>query len=104
MKTEDEHIELTEEEEIELMSACGMTNSEMAIALGYNKAEFVEKALDPTSIVYHSILKGKLVSEVKIAGALKRLAEMGNITAVQQFDKHLEKKGLAQIKKKIWFG
>lgn len=100
---ENELPALSTEEEIEQMAACGMVNSEMALILGVSKKEFNKQANTPDTKYFNAIKKGKLWSELQVSQALQRLAEVGNITGVQQFEKRLKAKRLQQLKERIYY-
>ncbi len=99
-----EEVLLTEEEEIARMAACGFTNSEMALQLGYNKLEFKIEAETVNSKIWTAIQAGKLQSEFLLIDKQRQLAESGNITAAQTFLKIKEAKDILAIKNRIWFG
>ena len=98
--------DMTLEEQIEIVAGCNYTLQEMAIYFSevINPKEFLRKAEDPDSIVYLAIQRGILKTEFAISAQQKALAESGNITAVQTFEKIRERKSIQQIKNKIWFG
>ncbi len=95
---------LTEEEEIARMAACGFTNREMALQLGYEYGEFKMAAETKDSDIWTAIQAGKLQSEFLVTDKQRQLAESGNITAAQTFLKIKEAKEILAIKNRIWFG
>lgn len=99
-----EPVELTEEEEIARMAACGFTNGEMALQLGYVYGEFKMAAETKDSDIWTAIQAGKLKSEFTLIDKQRQLAESGNITAVQIFQNVLKKKKIQQLKDQIYFG
>lgn len=99
-----EPLQLTEEEEISRMSACGFTVREMALQLGYVYGEFKMQAETIDSDIWRAIQAGKLMSDFTVIDKQRQLAESGNITAVQIFNNVKEEKRIEQIKNKIWFG
>lgn len=101
---EEEEIFLTEEEEIQRMAACGFTNRQMALQLGYQYGAFKHEAETVDSDIWTAIEAGKLQSEFAVIDKQRQLAESGNITAVQIFNNVKEQKRLEQIKNRIWFG
>jgi len=102
-KDEEEEI-LTEEEEIARMAACGFTNTEMALALGYDVKAFKALAEEVDSKIWTAIAAGKLQSDFAVIEKQRQLAESGNITAVQIFDKLTKSKKAQQLKERIYFG
>ena len=99
-----EKANLSMEEEVELMSSCGFTNSEMASYLKLSKNQFLSQALSEGTKIYEAILRGRLKTEISITQKQKDLAEAGNITAVQIFEKRLFQKKLQQFKEQIYLG
>jgi len=104
MAKDKEKEELTEEEEIARMAACGFTNTEMALALGYDVKAFKALAEEVDSKIWTAIAAGKLQSEFNVMDKQRLLAESGNITAAQTFQKMKEAKDVASVKNRIWFG
>lgn len=100
--TKDELI--SDQDEIARMAAAGFTTSEIAVALGYDKKAFARLAAIEDSVIWCSINRGKMQSEFTIAEKQKELAEAGNITAVQIFEKMKAKKQLEELRNRIWFG
>tara|TARA_R100000306_G_C4366839_1_gene138063 strand:+ start:110 stop:433 length:324 start_codon:yes stop_codon:yes gene_type:complete len=101
---EKEIAPLSEEEEISRMAACGFTNTEMALALGYDVKAFKALAEEVDSKIWTAIQAGKLQSEFMLIDKQRQLAESGNITAAQTFLKIKEAKDVLAIKNRIWFG
>ena len=97
-------MEMTLEQEVEMMASCGMTISEMALVLGVALKTFKAQALSSGSKIANAILAGELRTEVAITTQQKLLAESGNITAVQVFEKRLDKKETQKIKERLFYG
>jgi len=96
--------ELSDEEMIQRMAACGFTNREMALQLGIEYGEFKMQAETKESDFWTAIQAGKLQSEFMLVDKQRQLAESGNITAAQTFLKIKEAKDILAIKNRIWFG
>lgn len=96
--------ELSLEEQVEIMAGCNYTPTEMAIYLNVAKKPFIAQANTPDTKIWLAIQRGKLKTELNISAQQKTLAESGNITAVQVFEKIRERKRTEEIKNKIWFG
>jgi len=94
---------LTLEEEVVQMASCGLTLSEMASYLCISKKQFKAQAETPDSKIYNAILKGKLMTEIAITSQQKVLAESGNITAVQVFEKRMESKETQELKERLFY-
>lgn len=94
------------EEQIEIAAGCNYTVSEMALYFSevMGKEQFLRKAEDENSIVWLAIQRGRLKTEMAISAQQKLLAETGNITAVQTFEKIKRRKEVEAIKNRIWFG
>ena len=101
---ETEVAELTLEQEVERMAACGMTHTEMALCLDLSKKQFISQATTPDTKIWLAIKKGQLGSEMEITYKQQQLAASGNITAVQVYEKLMFKKKLQQLKEQIYFG
>jgi len=101
---EKEIAPLSEEEEISRMAACGFTHTEMALALGYDVKAFKVLAAEVDSKIWTAIQAGKLQSEFLLIDKQRQLAESGNITAVQIFEKLAKKKKVQELKEQIYFG
>jgi hypothetical protein len=99
---EEKHLSL--EEEVEQLAACNYTPAEMAIYLNVEKKLFVKQATTPDTKIWLAIQRGKLRTDYNISLKQKELAEAGNITAVQVFEKIKEAKRVEELKNKIWFG
>jgi len=97
-------IELTLEQEVEMMASCGITISEMALVLGLSPKQFRAQAESLGSKVSNAILAGQLRTEISITTQQKLLAESGNITAVQVFEKRLDRKETQELKERLFYG
>lgn len=94
---------LTLIEEVELMAACNYTPTEMALYLNYDKKAFKRQLEQEGTKINEAYRRGKLKSEFQISLQQKALAEAGNITAVQVFEKIRERKDTEILRNKIWF-
>lgn len=94
------------EEQVETVAGCNFSLTEMALYFSevVSQEQFLQKANDPDSLIYLAIQRGRLKTEFNIAAQQKLLAETGNSTAVQIFEKITERKRVEEIKNKIWFG
>lgn len=98
--------DITFEEQVAMLAGCNYTVKEMSVYFSEvtSPKQFIEKANDPTSIIYLAIQRGKLKTGFQIANQQRALAESGNITAVQVFEKLKESKKVEEVINKIWFG
>lgn len=96
--------ELSIEEQIEAMAANGNTFTEMAVILGLSRNQFAAQAEMEGTKYNLAIKRGILKSEYLQANALRSLAETGNITGKQEFNKHIKAKNLQKLRERIYYG
>lgn len=95
---------MSEIDQIELMAANDFTIRQMALQLGFDFAAFKELAETEDSDYWLAIRRGRLRTEFNITDKQRQLAESGNITATQIFQKIKDEKRIETIKNRIWFG
>lgn len=100
---EDGLVDLSLEEEVEIMAGCNWAPSDMATYLGFEKKAFLSQYNTPGTRIWEAARRGKLKTDMTISFRQKTLAEAGNITAVQIFEKMKEQKETEALRNKVWF-
>jgi len=98
-----ELTELTEDaiSTIENLAGCGWRPEDIAVYLGFDKKLFVKEwANDNSKIAYH-YKRGVLIAQGSVDVQVLSSAKAGDLRAVSQFKKHLDRAALDNQKKRI---
>ena len=87
---------------IEQMAACNFPVRHIAVYLDLDVDVFVEEYNDTSSEVYQRYQKGVLQSSFEINMKLDSAARNGNITSMQQFEKHKKSVRAENLKEKFF--
>ena len=98
-----ELIELTEEaiSNLENLAGCGWRPEDIAVYLGADKKLFMKEWADDSSKIAYHYKRGVLLAQASVDMQVLGSAQAGNLTAVSQFKKHLDKAALENQKKRI---